>query len=382
MLAYRIVDWMGLYEVTLKGHKAKKDTSMEELRSASLAYIRIVVHGHSLSASYRRMVKKASALGSMMEMSCFGLFIKLLEVAADQEREYRGWILDDRQRPVNAARIADLLDIYGGKVQELLEILMDDDVSWVELAELPVSLQNNKSELLDVNLGELPASPGNAGTLPDALPAQPGRFARTRYETETEDVTVTEVIAQEIFSESETRTCAREGNDGRGGDGENAGQPQARPQPPVSVSGSAPVTDSASKQLSDSAPASVPVSDSVSGAGGGPGAAGSGPASGQQRFEIIRECKIAVLELTQIIHPRNSSDMTTINDIFSQLQQRLISGSPHRLFELSLNTARQCWRGDNPIAMFVAAMKKPPFYYVPRKLSVVPGKFSRVKKTE
>ena len=71
--------------------------------------------------------------------------------------------------------------------------------------------------------------------------------------------------------------------------------------------------------------------------------------------------------------------MTTINDIFFQLQQRLIAGSPYQLFELSLNTARQCWRGNKPIAMFVAAMKKPPFYYVPKKLNVIPGKFTRAR---
>ena len=94
---------------------------------------------------------------------------------------------------------------------------------------------------------------------------------------------------------------------------------------------------------------------------------------GRERFEIIRECHKATLELTQIIHPRNSSDMTTINDIFAQLKNRLISGSPYPLFELALNTARQCWRADKPIAMFVAAMKKPPFYYVPKKLHVIPG---------
>jgi len=77
------------------------------------------------------------------------------------------------------------------------------------------------------------------------------------------------------------------------------------------------------------------------------------------------------------LSPRNKSDSTTISDIYSQLAQRLIGGSPYTLFESSLATARQCWRGDKPIAMFVAAMKKPPFYYVPKKLSVIPGKFSQ-----
>ena len=81
------------------------------------------------------------------------------------------------------------------------------------------------------------------------------------------------------------------------------------------------------------------------------------------------------------VNPRNKSDSTTISDIYSQLAQRLIGGSPYTLFSSSLATARQCWRGDKPIAMFVAAMKKPPFHYVPKKLSVIPGKFSRAINT-
>jgi len=388
MQAYRIVDWQKRYEVTSKGHKAKENTTMGEMRSGILQYVRLIVHGHSLSAGYRRMVRKASVLGSMMEMACFGLFIKLLEIAADQEREYRGYILDDRQRPINASGIAELLDIHDSKIQEMLEVLMYEEVKWVEIVEFPVSLQTNIAEGTDVNLGNLPAGPGipgKSGTLVEAFPANPGRL----YETESEDETVTEDnITASI--EAEDKVPGTAGNSPQirepAGDG-NARQPQARPpaQASVPVSGSDTVPASDSEEPTASASDSAPVSDSVSqpGPGAGPGAAGPGPLSEQKRFDILRERHKAGLEVMQIlkVNPRNNSDTTTISDIYAQLAQRLIGGSPYPLFELSLNTARQCWRGDNPIAMFVAAMKKPPFYYVPKKLSVIPGKFSQDRNT-
>jgi len=235
-------------------------------------------------------------------------------------------------------------------------------VKWVEFLEFPVALHKslNSSDLSGVSQNN-----------------KSGNFREKKdtplYETETERERETDTIVSETEEGVSGKNCDREGLV------ENAGQPQARP--PASVSGSAsdPVTDSVSGGPTDSDSDSAPVSASVSKPGAGPGADGSGLVSEQQRFEIIRECKKAALDLSQIIHPHNSSDITTIQDIYTQLQNRMITGSPHNLFELSLNTARQCWRGDKPIAVFVAAMKKPPFYYVPKKLSIIPGRFPEDK---
>lgn len=64
----------------------------------------------------------------------------------------------------------------------------------------------------------------------------------------------------------------------------------------------------------------------------------------------------------------NKSDMTTMMDIYDQLANKVIGGSPYPLFEIALNKARICSQDfDLPIAGFVTAMKRLPFCYVPRK---------------
>jgi len=138
MKAYRIADWKSRYEVTSKGKPAAVDTPDSELRKSPLPYLRFRVYGHKHGPAYRKLVRLAWAEGVMMEMAAFGLFAKLLELAADQEAPFRGWILDEKQRSMTAEKVAETLDIHDAKyVQKLLNILCDPDVGWVELAEFP-----------------------------------------------------------------------------------------------------------------------------------------------------------------------------------------------------------------------------------------------------
>ena len=368
MQAYRIVDWWR-YELLKNGKLATAKTKMESLRKSPLVYVRFPVHGHILTAGYRRMVKRAGDLAA----ACDGLYKALVGLAGNQVREYRGWVLDDRQRPLDPGQVAELLCLSEKKISQIFEILLDCEVKWVDFLDFPESLHKSlkgRSLSGDPKSGDDGKNREKKGapfieTVTEGYSKDKGFF-----ETETEGGGVREKKG-ELEREEESQ-----------GGGENV-QPQAQPaaQPSVSGSGTDSVPASDSEKLSASDSDSAPDSDSVSQAGprAGPGAYFPGPISDEQRFEIIRECQKATLELTQIIHPRNNSDTTTIYDIYAQLKQRLISGCPYPLFEMSLNTARQCWRGNKPIAMFVAAMKKPPFYYVPKKLSVVPGKFSRGK---
>jgi len=360
MQAYRIVAWWQ-YEVTFKGRPATEKTPMKNLRKTPLIYVRFPVHRHTLEdADYRRMVKRAGNEAA----ACDGVYKALVGLAGNQVREKRGLILDDWQRPLDSKQVAELLCLPENQVSRIYAILMDEEVKWIELVEYPKSL--HRSGKPGVSRGDS-RGVGGVSMENDGVPLN---------ETETE-----ERLSASKRSETEGGDVSGEdGNQGEsGGGGENV-QPQARPPALASVSGSdsdtVPASVSEEPSVSGSAPA--PASDSVSqpGQGAGPGADSAEPLTDKERlFEIHRECKKAVLELTQIIHPHNQSDITTFNDIYVQLQQRVISGCPYPLFELSLNTARQCWRGDKPIAMFVAAMKKAPFYYVPKKLSVVPGKF-------
>ncbi len=360
MKVYRISNWWR-FELLKNGKLATAKTKIGAIRIKPLIYVRFPVHGHTLSSDYRRMVKRA---GPELAAACDGLYKMLVGLAGDQVREYRGWVLDDRQRPLkNSGQVAEILCLSEKKVSELLEILMDSEVKWVDFLDLPESLcksLNNK----DLSGG---SQKKNSGNNQENL----GKKGICFIETETEDK----------FKDNLNETEGGEfESQGAGGGGENV-QPQAPPAPAsVSDSGTVPVTDSASERISDSASDSVSVPDSVSQPGPGvPGAEGQGPLSKQKIFDIMRQRCQAELEAVQILklNPRNKSDSTTISDIYSQLAQRLVGGSPYTLFESSIATARQCWRGDKPIAIFVAAMKKPPFYYVPKKLSVIPGKFPK-----
>lgn len=353
MKAYRIVNWWK-YEMLKNGKLATVKTRMVSLRIRPLIYVRFAVHGHILTADYRRMVKRA---GEDMAAACDGLYKMLVGLAGDQVREYRGWILDDRQRPINHAQVAELLCLSEKKVSRIFDILTDREVKWVEILDFPEAL----SKSLDSN--DLTGVPklGENGKIQE-------KKGSPLIETETEDIKLSD--SKRIESKGGVRERTGE---------EVSGHPPARPPAPASASDTDPVPASVSQRLPAADTDTVPASVSEQGPGAGPGDGCQGDLSREEIFENSRACKKAVLDFSQIIHLHNSSDITTINDIFSQLQQRMLAGSPYPLFEMSLNTARQCWRGNKPIAMFVAAMKKPPFHYVPKRLSVIPAKYTKEK---
>ncbi len=369
MKAYRISNWWR-FELLKNGKLATAKTKMGAIRIKPLLYVRFPVHGHSLSSEYRRMVKRA---GPELATACDGLYKMLVGLAGDQVRECRGWVMDDRQRPLNnPGQVAEILCLSEKKVSELLEILMDSEVKWVEFLDLPESICKSVNSKDLSGESQKKKSGNNQENL--------GKKGIAFIETETEAKAKDKLIETEGGGVRENLGGECE-SQGAGGGGENV-QPQAQPaaQPSVSGSGTDSVPASDSEKLSDSDSDSAADSDSDSQAGprAGPGAEDPEHLSKQKIFEIMRERNQVELEVAQIlkVNPRNKSDSTTISDIYSQIAQRLIGGSPYTLFASSLATARQCWRGDKPIAMFVAAMKKPPFYYVPKKLSVIPGKFS------
>lgn len=316
ILAYRIVNWRTLYEVTAKGRQAGVDTPDDELRKSPLPYVRWSVHGHSLGPTYRKMVKKAFGVGILMEMACMGLFGKLLELAADQGPKYRGWILDEKQRPINAQQIADILDIADdGKVQSLLEILCDEEINWVELVEFPLPVGASRGES-----GKEGESRGRLG----------GKVEEPLYkETEAEG-------KGSLNYETERDSPASRGESGR----------VSQAPPSALVSGS---VSELTVSASDSAPRGVPG--------------------------IKKRRTEAFLQLCETIRPRNSSDRTTFRDIFDQLEQQMIYDTEEPLFEKALQKARQCCQVDgDPIKIFVATMKKSPFCYIPVRRSLIRGK--------
>lgn len=365
---YRIVDWWK-FEMTAKGRLAKPETPVDQLRIAPLIYVRFPVHGHNLCADYRRMVKRAWNHGSLMAEACEGVYKALVGLAGNQTREFRGFILDDRQRPINPAQVAELLSWSGEKIQTIFEVLMDPNVNWVELVEFPAALQGNVSRVSTVKMGGMPAassSPENSGAA--GLPLN---------ETETE-------VISSGFDTSNTLPGSP-GKSGRGGVGSTEADPGSGSaagsgdhQQPQAL---APATDTGSVSLRF--PASEIIPDTVSGPdsvstfepGPGPGVAdGFGHLTGRDRlFAINKACEVAKFELAGIISCRTSSDRTTVNNIFGQLQQRIISGCKDPLFAMALSVARESVKvADKPMAFFVSAMKKKPFCYVPKRLTVIP----------
>jgi len=317
-LAYRIVDWKAKYEVTSKGKAADADTPFSELRKSPLPYVRWVVEGHSLGPTYRKMVKMAWDLGILMDMACMGLFGKLLELAADQGPKYRGWILDEKQRPMKAPQIAELLDIRDdGTFEKLVKILCHEEINWVELAEFPQQEGERR--------GELGTKAEDGGKVEEPL-----------Y-----NVTETEVEGN-LNSETERDSP---GVPGQGGNGVSPA-----PCPPL-VAGSV-------------SEISVSVSDSAAGRGLG-----------------IKKRRIAaIIQLDKIIPTRSSSDQTTFRDIFDQLEERMKYETDEPLFEKAIEKAREsCLIGRVPAAVFTAAMEKPPFCYVPVRKSTIRGKIDEYR---
>lgn len=141
MQAYRIIEWKRRYEIKIDKRDADESTPDEQLRKKAHDFVKWRVFGHQLSVSYRQIIKKAWRPGQINELAVMGLFGKLLEIAGDQKKpQYRGWILNHNQQPMDCQQIAELLDIQEtGCLREAIAILID--VGWLENCEYPVSLQ-------------------------------------------------------------------------------------------------------------------------------------------------------------------------------------------------------------------------------------------------
>jgi hypothetical protein len=128
MQAYRIANWQKNYEVTKDGKAASSNCSRKNLRQSPLAFVRLPVQGHNPSLTYRLLLAKAGKNG----MAVFGIFCKLLELAANQSSQYRGWILDDKQQPMNASQIAFCLCCQTSDTDYALQILCEPEIALIE----------------------------------------------------------------------------------------------------------------------------------------------------------------------------------------------------------------------------------------------------------
>lgn len=166
-MPYEIREWRERYEVNDKNRAWQPG---EVLRRAPLDYIRMPVHGRSWGKGFRNLLNVA---GPNDAAACLGVFVKLLELAADNDRDLRGRIVDENGAPLCVRGIADLIGFSEKSIARALKVLADPSVNWIA--------EN------DGQLPEIPGIPGNAGN--------------SRSESYTESYTYSE---SETYTDSET----------------------------------------------------------------------------------------------------------------------------------------------------------------------------------
>lgn len=162
-LAYHIVGWPDVYEVNQKGRKYDPASS-DKLRQKPLRYVRWRVAGRRPGEGYLGLERASrpqtaagwlwshslglSAAGRMMV--AYATFGKLVEIAADNGSDRRGWIVDNSGIPMGPRDVAFCTRFPERYVKVGLTVLCDQRIAWLEVAPVPWDV----------------ASPGNGGRAP------------------------------------------------------------------------------------------------------------------------------------------------------------------------------------------------------------------------
>lgn len=133
-LAYFITDWESRYEVSEKGTAYKSG----DKKRAKLQYVRLAVHGKNEGIGWKKLRRAA---GDEFALLLFGLFCKLLELAADQEREFRGYLLDEKRQPASP----EYMEIIWGIPQSIIEKYLPKlaEIGWIEKKMLPCEVDSS-----------------------------------------------------------------------------------------------------------------------------------------------------------------------------------------------------------------------------------------------
>lgn len=122
----RIVDWEREYEVR-EGSRPWREG--QPRNRGPLSFYRSKVRAGDHSTSYRVMLTLA---GNGNSAATFGVFHKLLEIAADQEADVRGLILYKHKFPATPEHIAAMTGFPVETVQLAIDLLLNPDVHWIE----------------------------------------------------------------------------------------------------------------------------------------------------------------------------------------------------------------------------------------------------------
>ncbi len=119
MPQYKIVDWQQRYEVTSRGAAAGVG---DKLRNGPLPYYRSKVTGTQQGKGYRKLL----AIANSKALETFGIFHKLMEIAAGQNRSGRGTINH------SLSDLAYIIGVGENQMRAALRVLCDPDLGWLE----------------------------------------------------------------------------------------------------------------------------------------------------------------------------------------------------------------------------------------------------------
>lgn len=206
--AWYVTDWDQLYEVDERGHAWQPDCGRPR-RSSALRYVRWHVYGPAGdNQAYQEVamaIRDKFPAGSWA--IAWGLYAKLVEIAAARPAELRGFILGRNRAGISPARLEAVTGFTAEQIALGLEVLAGPECGWIHRRAVPAApaapsetpsrelpgTPGDSRELPDSpgESGALPGEPGDSRPLPDgpgpsrAVPGNPGRF-RTKNETETE----------------------------------------------------------------------------------------------------------------------------------------------------------------------------------------------------
>jgi len=203
MKVYCIVDWDSRYEVSDKGSEYRPG----DRKKANLKYVRLAVHGKSEGVGWKRLRR---AVGNENVLTAFGLFSKLLELAADQEREFRGYLLDEQQQPA----LAEYMEMLWGIPQDIISQYLPKlvEIGWIAETDFQgISGDFGRIPETSGKSGKIPETSENFGKIPESSEFTPPNETETEHNiTITKTETVSENFGKEKIQDSSASDSAKE----------------------------------------------------------------------------------------------------------------------------------------------------------------------------
>ncbi len=126
-MGIRIADWDARYEVNESNREWKPG---DRKRKGPLEYVRSACRGRDQGVGYRYLLAVAGELAPAV----FGVFHKLLEIAASEPAERRdGTVYNHHGQPANADELAFITGFPVEIVARSIEVLCDSRIGWLEV---------------------------------------------------------------------------------------------------------------------------------------------------------------------------------------------------------------------------------------------------------